>query len=54
MDFTEDEPTADKLAELSHEELEQELTIAASRPQRDERYNALLAELERRRGDPRD
>jgi hypothetical protein len=40
---------AEELAELSDEELEEELTIAASREQRDERYHALLAEQERRR-----
>jgi hypothetical protein len=45
-----DDFDADALAALSDEELEAELTIAASRAQRDERYNALLAEQERRRG----
>ena len=44
-----DELDLDALAELSDEELEEELTIAASRAQRDERYHALLAEQQRRR-----
>lgn len=54
MDSSEDEPIADRLADLTDEELERELTIAALGPHRHERYNELLAELERRRGDPRD
>jgi hypothetical protein len=42
-------------AELSDEELEAELTIAASHPRREDRYAELLAEHDRRRGgDPRD
>jgi hypothetical protein len=48
------EPTDDELAALTDEELEEELTIAASSPHRDERLQALLTELDRRRGDPRD
>ena len=54
MDSPEQEPAADDLAELSDEELQRELTIAASAPHRDERYEQLLAELDRRRADPRD
>jgi len=54
MDPPDDDPLADALADLSDEELEQELTIAASVPHRGERYDELLAEQERRRDDPRD
>jgi hypothetical protein len=55
MDFTDDERRESRPTELSDAELEQELTIAASRRQRDDRYEELLAETERRRGsDPRD
>jgi hypothetical protein len=43
------------VAALSDEELDRELTIAASDERRRARYEALLAELDRRRGaDPRD
>jgi hypothetical protein len=51
VDRYEDDPpiTAD-LAELSDDELERELTIAASSPRRSVRYEEFLAELERRRG----
>jgi hypothetical protein len=51
-----DEAGFDPLAELTDEELEQELTIAASHTRLAERYEHLLAELARRRGapDPRD
>jgi len=51
-----DEATFDPLAELTDEELQQELTIAASHGRLSERYEQLLAELARRRSapDPRD
>jgi hypothetical protein len=38
----------DEIAQLSDEELEVELTIAAQNPGLDRRYQALLAERERR------
>jgi hypothetical protein len=41
-----DEP--DEIAQLTDEELEAELTIAAQNPGLDRRYEALLAERERR------
>jgi hypothetical protein len=47
------EAAADAFSSLTDEELEQELTIAASLPGREERYQELLAERERRR-EPRD
>ena len=45
----EDGTAADAFSGLTDDELERELTIAASLPRADERYQELLAEQERRR-----
>jgi hypothetical protein len=48
---SEDEAPHIAISELSDDELEAELTIAASDPRRSERYDELAAEQKRRRGD---
>ena len=54
MEFDDADDGADEIAELSDDELEQELTLAAGHERRNERYRALLAERERRRSETGD